>query len=168
MTNTLSHIARRKPALEFIGFGAIAATVASTAAFASLHLGIAPWAMFIGWVAYFTRPLSARQGAYTWLCLLSGLAVGAVAVVALQRLMPIMGSFALLMIVFVVAMIVVSMRAVRMLDNIPAWFLGLIAFFASHAEPSLVAISQLAAAGALGTVAGWASHRLQGRFAGAH
>ncbi|TCU18214.1 DUF1097 domain-containing protein [Rhizobium sullae] len=168
MTDLITTAARWKPSFIFLGFGAIAAAVASTAAFTSLHLGIAPWAMFIGWVAYFTRPISARQGIYTWLCVLCGLAFGAAAVLALQGLMPIMGSFALFVVVFAVAMVVVSMRAVRALDNIPAWFLGLIAFFASHAEPSLAAISELAGAGALGTAAGWASQRLQGRFAGAH
>jgi hypothetical protein len=168
MTNVIPAVSRWKPSLIFLGFGAIAAAVASTAAFTSLHLGVAPWAMFIGWVAYFTRPVSARQGLYTWLCLISGLAFGAGAVLALQGLMPIMGSVALFLVVFIVAMVVVSMRAVRALDNIPAWFLGLIAFFASHGEPSLVAIAELAGAGALGTAAGWASQRLQGRFAGAH
>ncbi|UVC16635.1 DUF1097 domain-containing protein [Mesorhizobium onobrychidis] len=168
MTNITPAASGWKPSLVFLGFGAIAAAVASTAAFTSFHLGIAPWAMFIGWVAYFTRPISAQQGIYTWLCLLSGLALGAGAVLALRGLTPMMGPFALLLVVFVVAMVVVSMRAVRALDNIPAWFLGLIAFFASHAEPSLAAISELAGAGALGSSAGWASQRLQARLAKAH
>lgn len=140
MTNLSPAASGWKPSLVFLGFGAIAAAVASMAAFTSLHLGFAPWAMFVGWVAYFTRPISARQGAYTWLCLLSGLVLGVGAVVALRSLMPAMGSFALPVVVFVVTMIVVSMRAVRALDKIPAWFLGLIAFFAAHVEPSLSAI----------------------------
>jgi hypothetical protein len=76
-----------------------------------------------------------------------------------------MGPFAVALVVFIVATIVVSMRAVPTLDNIPAWFLGLIAFFASHVEPALGAIAELAGAGALGSAAGWISQRLQARLA---
>jgi hypothetical protein len=168
MTKLNPAMSRLQPSLVFIGFSAIAAAVASSAAFTSLHLGFAPWVMFVGWVAYFTRPVSGRQGIYTWLCLLGGLVLGAGAILALRTLMPTMGPFALAVVVFVVAMIVVSMRAIRTLDNIPAWFLGLIAFFAAHPEPSLEAIAELAGAGALGTAAGWASQRLQARLATAH
>ena len=53
-----------------------------------------------------------------------------------------MGPFALAIVVFVVAMIVVSMRAIWTLDNIPTCFLGLIAFFAAHLEPALEAIAE--------------------------
>jgi hypothetical protein len=168
MINIIPTATRWKPSLIFLGFGAIAAAIASTAAVTSLHLGMAPWAMFIGWVAYFTRPVSTRQGIYTWICVLGGLAFGAVATLALQSLVPIMGSLALFVVVFAVAIVVVSMRIVRVLDNIPAWFLGLIGFFASHAEPSMTAVFELAGATALGTAAGWVSQRLQGRFAGSH
>lgn len=168
MINTPSTTTRWKPSLIFLGFGAIAAAIASTAAVTSLHLGLVPWAMFIGWVAYFTRPVSTRQGFYTWICVLSGLSFGAAATLALQRLMPMMGSLALFVVVFTVAIIVVSMRTVRVLDNTLAWFLGLIAIFASHAEPSVITIMELAGAAAIGTAAGWASQRLQGRFAGFH
>lgn len=164
MTSMPATASRWKAPLVFLGFGAIAAAVASTAAFTSLHLGLAPWAMFVGWVAYFTRPISGRQGVYTWLCLLCGLLLGALAVLALRELMPMIGPFALALVVFVVAMVVVSMRAIRIFDNIPAWFLGLIAFFAAHVEPSLGALAELGGAGALGSAAGWASQRLQGRL----
>ena len=165
MTVTHASVPRWKPSLSFFGFSAIAAAVASAAAFTSLSLGFAPWAMFIGWVAYFTRPTSAPQGVFNWLCLTSGLLFGAGAVLALQTLTPVMGPFALALVVFIVATIVVSMRAIRTLDNIPAWFLGLIAFFASHVEPALGAIAELAGAGALGSAAGWISQRLQARLA---
>lgn len=164
MTNTF----RLPPSMAFLAFSAIAAAVASTAAFTSLHLGFAPWAMFIGWVAYFTRPTSARQGVYTWLCVLCGLTMGTAAIIALQSLTPLMGPWALALVVFVVATVVVSMRAVRALDNILAWFLGLIAFFAAHLEPSLGTIAELGGASALGSVAGWAAQRLQGRLTAAH
>lgn len=158
----------RRPALAFLAFGSVAAVTASAAATSSLALGFLPWAMFVGWVAWFTRPISAGQGVATWLCLLCGLALGAVAVLALGALSPSLGILALSLVVFVVALAVVSMRGIRLVDNIPAWFLGLIAFFASHMEPALASVAELGASSAIGVVGGWLSQTLQRRWAAAH
>lgn len=84
----------RPDTAAFLGFGAIAAIVASTAAVASLQLGLAPWVMFIGWVAYFKRPTSANQAVRTGLCVLGGLVFGAISVLAVQALTPIIGTLA--------------------------------------------------------------------------
>lgn len=154
----------RPRAVTFLGFGAIAAVVASATALVSAQLGFAPWAMFVGWIAFFTRPTSTSQAVRTGLCVLGGLVFGASAVLAIQALTPTLGGLALFPVVFVVTMVVVSMRAVAMLDNIPAWFLGLVAFFAAHQEPALPAVLQLAGAAVLGLVAGWGSQRLQRNF----
>jgi len=163
----LQSVPSRRP-LAFLAFGSVAALTAAAAATTSLTLGLAPWVMFIGWVAWFTRPLSARQGLATWLCLACGLALGAVAVLALRILGPSLGAVSLGVVVFVVALAVVSMRAVRLLDNIPAWFLGLIAFFAAHLEPALASVAELAAGMAIGLGGGWLSQRLQGRWSIGH
>jgi hypothetical protein len=72
--------------------------------------------------------------------------------------------FALPVVVFVVAMIVVSLRATQTMNNIVAYFLGLIAYFASHLEPSLESFVELGGAGTLGSFAGWLSHAVQQRL----
>lgn len=150
--------------LPFLAFGGIAAATAAAAATSSLVLGFLPWTMFIGWLAWFTRPTSARQGFATWFCVLSGAALGAVAVLGLAALTPILGVFALSLVVFVVTIGVVSMRAIRLLDNIPAWFLGLIAFFAAHKAPALGSVAELGASAAIGLAAGWLAQQLQRRW----
>jgi hypothetical protein len=154
--------------IQFVAFTGIAAAVAAAAAFSSLTLGLAPWAMFIGWVAYFTRPTSAPAGAASWLCLVLGLVLGAIAVASLRALTPALGPAAIAVVVFVVGMIVISMRATPVLDNVLAWFLGLIAFFASHLEPGFEAVAELGGASALGGVAGWAAQALQRRLTPAY
>ncbi|WP_354347115.1 DUF1097 domain-containing protein [Phyllobacterium ifriqiyense] len=53
-----------------------------------MTLGFAPWAMFVGWVVYFTRPTSARDGTASWLCLLFGLVSDTIAVFAPSHLRP--------------------------------------------------------------------------------
>lgn len=158
----MSEPALRK-ALPFLTFGIIAAVTASAAATSAHVLGFLPWTMFIGWLAWFTRPTSARQGLATWSCVLCGTSLGALAVTALGILTPSLGIYALSLVVLIVTVGVVSMRAVRFFDNIPAWFLGLVAFFAAHMEPGLSSIAQLGASAAIGVAAGWLAQQLQRR-----
>lgn len=141
-----------------------AATTAAIAASTSASLGWSVWAMFVGWVAYFTRGHSAKDAFYSYLCLVIGIAFGTAAAMAVGALLPLMGPLAFAPIVFVVAMVVVSLRAAAPLNNIPAYFLGLITFFAAHRPPSLVAFGELAAVSAIGTLAAWLAHRWQTRI----
>jgi hypothetical protein len=68
-------------------------------------------------------------------------------------------------VVFAVAIVVVSLRAAPVLNNILCYFLGLIAFFASHLKPSIASFAQLGGAIVLGAVAAWVAHTLQHRIA---
>ena len=156
------------PAAASIIFTGVAAIIAAGAAFGALHLGFAPWVMFVGWVAYFVRPISAVQGLKTGLCVWLGVAMGAVAALALGFLGPMLGQAAILPVVFVVACVVLALRSAPPFDNVVAWFLGLIAFFASHLPPSLLSIAELGAVASGGILAGWIAQRLQARLAGPH
>lgn len=139
----------------------IAAVIAAVAATSSASLGWPVWAMFMGWVAFFTRGHSARDATYSYLCLASGIVMGVAAVLAVGALLPLIGPFAFGAVVFVVAMVVVSLRIAAPLNNIPAYFLGLITFFAAHMEPSILAVSELLSVSGLGSFAAWLAHRLQ-------
>lgn len=139
----------------------IAATTAALAATSSASLGWPVWAMFMGWVAFFTRGHSAKEAVYSYLCLAAGIVMGVGAVLGVGALLPLIGPFAFGAVVFVVAMIVVSLRVAAPLNNIPAYFLGLITFFAAHVEPGLLAVSELLSVSGLGSFAAWLAHRLQ-------
>ena len=153
-------IGAQRPAL-FIGFTLAAAFTAALAAFASVALALPVWAMFIGWVAYFTRGHSLRDGATNLACVAVGVALGIAAAHSIARLQPVIGTAALPAVVFAVASIVVSLRAAPMVNNLLGYFLGLIAFFASHREPTLATLLHLGAACGLGGLAAWLSARLQ-------
>ena len=148
----------------FMGFTMVAAAVAASAAGASLALTLPVWAMFIGWVAFYTRGTTVRDGLENLGCVLLGMALGMGAALTIAVFRPAFGFFALPVVVFGVAMIVVSLRAVPVLNNLLCYFLGLIAYFASHQEPSLEALSTLGSAQALGLFAGWTTHALQRRL----
>lgn len=52
---------------RFLAVGAVAGVIAAAAAHLSTLAAIPVWAMFMGWVAYFTRGHSARDGLINYL-----------------------------------------------------------------------------------------------------
>ena len=142
-----------------------AALTAAIAAAGALHAGWPVWTMFIGWIAFFSRGLSTRSTFENLACVCLGLGIGALAALAISHLAPTLGpSLAVPLVVLVVALGVVALRGLPVLNNLLAWFLGLVAWFAAHLEPSLAHVGELAAASALGSLAGWISHRVPQRL----
>jgi hypothetical protein len=139
----------------------IAALVASAAAMLTATFGIAPWVMFIGWVAFFTNPTTFSNASKSAFCVSLGIILGAVAYTSIGLLAAHIGVAALAIVVFIVATFVVTLRIVPMINNIVAWFLGLIAFFAMHTEASLSAILSLIVTVNLGVLAGYSALKLQ-------
>jgi threonine/homoserine efflux transporter RhtA len=115
---------------KFVGLTLIAATIAAVAATMSAGIGWPVWAMFVGWVAYFTGGHSASGALRSYICVAIGIALGTVAAISVGTLLPSIDYFAFGVVVFFVAILVVSLRSAPLLNNIPAYFLGLITFFA--------------------------------------
>lgn len=143
-----------------------AALTAAMAAQTSLLLALPPWAMFMGWVAYFTRRPSAAEGFQSWVCTLFGLCLGAVATLAMGLLGPVLGGVAFPLVVLCVALVVISTRGLPFLNNLLSYFIGLITFFAAHLEPELSTIARLGSATAIGAVAGWVVQAVEKRVRG--
>jgi hypothetical protein len=120
--------------------------------------------MFVGWVAYYTRGLTARDGLFDYLCSVLGVAIGMAAAAGIGLLAPVLGAAALPAVVLVVAMVVVSMRQAPGINNVLSYFLGLIGFFALHQDPSLTGFAALAGAMALGSTAAWLAQTVQRRI----
>jgi hypothetical protein len=144
----------------YIILTATAALAAALAAFVTLSLAWAPWIMFMGWVAYYTRP-GPSNGLQTFVCVAIGLALGAIATIATGALSPALGAAALPTVVFVVACGVIATRGLPVLNNLLGYFIGLITFFAAHQEPGVGTIAALAAAVAIGFIAGLVSQQIQ-------
>jgi hypothetical protein len=150
--------------IRFVAISGAAAVVAAAAAYASTIATVPVWAMFIGWVAFYTRGHSIGAGVANFACLALGIALGLAASFAVGELHPQLGAAALPLVVLVVALLVISLRAVPVIDNVLAYFLGLISVFAAHASASLEAFAQLAAAAALGGLAAWLARAWQDRI----
>lgn len=146
---------------RYTAFTAAAAIVAAAAAAAASALGFPVWAMFVGWVAYYTRGVTPRDGFFNLVCVSLGVLLGKAAAIAIAGLAPLVGAAALPLVVLVVAGVVVSLRNVPRINNLLCYFLGLIAFFAVHQPPSAALFATLAGAAALGSSAAWLAHTLQ-------
>ncbi|SER33924.1 Protein of unknown function [Lentzea xinjiangensis] len=150
---------------RFVIFTVIAGAVAAVAAFTADSLSFPAWAMFVGWVAWFSRPASPVQGLHAMVCLWLGLVLAAAGQLLAGVLAPVTGAAALPLAVFVLALVVVGLRTTPVLNNMLAWFLGLIAFYAAHSNEIASTLLSLAAATAIGAAAGFACQRLQRQFA---
>lgn len=142
----------------------VAAVTAAVAAASSLALSLPVWAMFVGWIAFFTRGLNTRSALENLGCVGLGLAIGAAAAVSIPQLAAVAGNLALPAVVFVVALFVVALRGLPVLNNLLGYFLGLVAWFAAHAEPSLGNLGELFGASMIGSLAGWISHMAPARM----
>jgi hypothetical protein len=167
MTTTQTENPNRPTARQFVIFTLVAAVIAALAAWGSAALALEVWVMFAGFIAWFTRPTSMREGVYSMVCLWLGIALAAVAHLATQTLTASIGALALPLVVFVVGSLIVGLRTTSVVNNMLAWFLGLITFFAAEFEISLDAFLHLGAASAIGGFAGWACQALNRRWAGA-
>jgi hypothetical protein len=156
----------RETPRQFVIYTVIAAVVAALAAWSSEALALEVWVMFAGFIAWFTGPTSSRGGLYSMICLGLGMALGALSYAATGAMMAPLGPLALPVAVFVVAIVVVGLRTTSVVNNVLAWFLGMVTFFAAEVEISLETVGQLGCASAIGGFAGWACQALNRRWAG--
>lgn len=139
------------------------ATIAATVS--ALVLEVPVWAMFVGWISYFTRGVNLRDGLINLACVLTGVGIGLAAGAATHVLTPKLGPAALTAVVFGVAVAVLSLRHIPVFNNLLGFFLGLVAYFASEQAPSWAAFAELGLAAAVGTGAAWIAVVLQRRAA---
>ena len=120
----------------------------------ALLIDVPVWAMFIGWIAFFTRGITARDGAINLACVLIGLAIGIAAGATAVALAPYLGAWSITPLVLVVTLIVLSLQVLPVINNVLAFFLGVAGYFASHLPPTLDTFVELSTASALGVIAG--------------
>jgi hypothetical protein len=142
----------------------VEAIVTAAAAAAVLLAGLPLWVMFVGWISYYTRGVTVRDGLLNHVCVAIGMVIGLGAALALRQLGPEPALPAQVALVFAVALVVLSLRFLPKANNLLAFFLGLVTFFAAHAEPALASLIPLWAAAAIGAIGGAVAHALQLRL----
>ncbi|NNU35995.1 DUF1097 domain-containing protein [Rhizobium sophorae] len=150
---------------KFILWTVIASVVAAFAAWLSAALNLEVWVMFIGFIAWFTRPTSVRNSSAAMLCLWLGIAVGAVSHIMTGALFPLLDHMALPAVVFLVAILIVGLRTHSIVGNMLAWFLGMVTYFAAELDLAVASFMHLAIATGIGGFAGYTCQALNRRFA---
>ncbi len=130
----------------------IVASIAATISLLILDVPI--WATFLGWIAFFTRGITPRDGMINLACVLSGLAIGIAAALVAGVVTPYLGELTLPLIVLAATFVILSMRLLPTINNLLACFLGLVCFFASTLPPQFASFIELSAALSLGVLAG--------------
>tara|TARA_Y100001968_G_scaffold278739_1_gene274227 strand:+ start:4479 stop:4970 length:492 start_codon:yes stop_codon:yes gene_type:complete len=146
---------------NYLFLSLVAAITATFAATIANGLNWPVWAMFVGWVAFFTGKDTFSGVLATFGCLAFGLIAGNLAGLAIGSMAPKIGFWAIAPVVFVVAFIVVSLRGLSVMNNITAYFLGLITFFAAHISPGISSTISLVVVTALGLIAAYCTASLQ-------
>lgn len=135
--------------------------LACLAATLCVLIGIPVSAMFIGWIAFFTRGITARDGLINLGCLLIGVAIGIAAGTASELLAPHLGMLTITPVALLITVIVLSMRGLPVFNNLLSLFLGVVSFFASHMPTTLATFLELSLACALGVLAGLLASKVQ-------
>ncbi|TIX50923.1 DUF1097 domain-containing protein [Alteraurantiacibacter aquimixticola] len=153
------------PRQKFILWTVIASAVAALAAWLSEALALEVWIMFAGFIAWFTRPTSFGNSLSAMLCLWLGVAIGAGSGALTGALIPVLGQFALPVVVFAVALVIVGLRNHHIAGNMLAWFLGMVTWFAASLDIVGASLLNLAGATAIGGLAGYTCQALNRRWA---
>ncbi|TPN87206.1 DUF1097 domain-containing protein [Aquimarina algicola] len=113
------------------------------AVFISFSLEWPTWAMFLAWVSYYLFGKSIKAYIPSFLQILMGIVMGVLIRSIAGLLVPILGTFGFPSTVFVLIGSLAYLSKIKGLNNIPAWFLGLIIFFGVHPELKPIPILQL-------------------------
>ena len=158
--------AKAKPTVSagFVLYTLVAATVTAASTWVSTVIEIEIWAMFTGFVAWFTSQSSTRDAALAMVCLWLGMAMAVVASIATAWLTPYAGSISLPIVVFFVACTILGIRKIGPIQNLVCWFMGLVAYFAAGRMTEPLTLFELIAASAGGGIAGWVCQTATARW----
>ena len=142
--------------LRIVAGESVVASSAATLSAVTLELPV--WAMFIGWIAFFTRGVSFRAGLVNLGCVLIGLVLGIGAAHLLGAVGPHLGAYAITAVVLAITAVALSLARLPMFNNLLGFFLGLVSYFASHLPPTLGSFASLGLAATIGIAAGFLAH----------
>ncbi|WP_299547864.1 DUF1097 domain-containing protein [Seonamhaeicola sp.] len=104
------------------------------AVFISFSMGWATWVMFLSWVSYYLFGKSIKAYIPSFLQIILGIVMGVLIQSLASLLIPATGALGFPITVFILIGSLVYISKIKGLNNIPAWFLGLIIFFGVHPE----------------------------------
>ncbi len=106
----------------------------------SFSMGWATWVMFLAWVSYYLFGKSIKVYSPSFLQIILGVVMGVLIQSLASLLVSAMGALGFPLTVFVLIGSLAYLAKIKGLNNIPAWFLGLIIFFGVHPELQIIPV----------------------------
>ncbi|SDZ89670.1 DUF1097 domain-containing protein [Microbulbifer marinus] len=116
----------------------------------SLLAGLPVWIALAGWVSYYSRGSSLRDGAYNLACLVTGLGIGIVSQAAAVKWHPDLGMLAMPAALVFAAASVWLMNVVTGVNNFRSYLIGIAVVIVAGMDTSLDSYLMLTAAVTLG------------------
>lgn len=138
-------------------FGAIAVTV-------SFLLQWPTWVMFVAWVSFYIFGKTVQTSLKAFLHIALGMLMAVLIQLTAALLTGWIGPFGFQLSVFLYIGSLAYFAKTKSLNNIPAWFLGLIILFGVHPEMELLAVSRLFIPIVAGFVFAWANNKVVEKF----
>jgi hypothetical protein len=113
------------------------------AVFTSFSLQWPTWVMFIAWVSYYLFGRSLKTAAISLIQITAGILMGIIMQTAAMGLNGLIGQPGFPIAVFILIGSLAYLSKIKLLSNIPAWFIGLIIFFGVHPPTEPVAIIKI-------------------------
>ena len=137
------------------GHAAIVGVIAAFSIWLATVTNMVVWLFFLSWVAYFLFDDRWQSAAWALLQMIIGvvLAIGLMQLTAV--LSPTYGLLALVGLVFLFASSLVFLERLEPMNNLPAYYLGTVAMFATGRPPEWSQVLQLSVPIVAGFLFGW-------------
>lgn len=113
------------------------------AVFISFTMGWPTWVLFLAWVSFYLFGKSIKVYLPSFLQLVAGILMGVLIQSTVGVVTPVLGALGFPLTVFVLIGSLAFISKINGLNNIPAWFLGLITFFGVHPELQPIPVLEL-------------------------
>ena len=137
--------------------GGVAALGVATAT----YLQFPVWTMFVAWASYFMLGGKVKKGLQFYGLFLIGVMLGVLSALAEGYLEPYVGNYKVVPVVFIVAGGLTFFERIKLLSLIPAYYLGMVTFFASGWSPEFATIHKIIVPTAFGLFFAWVTIALR-------
>lgn len=141
--------------MKSLALAIVTGAIAAIAVFGSFTFQLATWAMFIAWVSYYIFGKNPGAAALVLVQMVLGFLIGILIQESTGALGGALGRAALPVAVFVFIGLLSYASKLKVLNNIAAYFLGMIIFFAAHPPLEASALFGLGLAVVLGFLFAW-------------
>ncbi|QNK61487.1 DUF1097 domain-containing protein [Pedobacter sp. PAMC26386] len=121
----------------------------------SVLLVIPPWILFLGWISYYLFGKNPERAVNTYVLMLIGVILSMLMKITGELLTPIMGQYAILIVVFVLIGALTFAEYLKWFSNMAAYFLGMVIYFGSKKEYGLTVIYEISIPLILGFIFAW-------------